>query len=221
MSWLVRPSGVAFGSASWSNEVDEAIPRASVIQEVCVMLASGAPLDAAAFLQANYPAAEAQTKRRAWRYPQLVAIFRRDGYTDRYYGDRLVFPGTLRAISILLPAAFRYHPNWKQSETHPAYWELSPTIDHVVPVARGGAELDPTNIVTTSMLNNARKANWTLEELGWPGQFAPVADGWDGLVGWFEKAFDSNELLRADPALTRWRVALARPASLEDLGAAR
>ena len=217
MYWPVRPCGVAFDSGSESNEVDEAIPRAAVIQEVCAMLALGAPSNAAAFLQANYPAAEAQTKRRAWRYSQLAAIFRRDRYTDRYFGDRLIFPGTLRAISILLPDAFRYHANWKQSETHPAYWELSPTIDHVTPVARGGAELDAGNIVTTSMLNNARKANWTLGELGWSAELAPVAEGWDGLVGWFEAAFDSNELLRADPALTRWRAALAKPASLEGL----
>jgi hypothetical protein len=166
--------------------VDKAIPSAAVIQEVCAMLASDAPSDAAAFLQAKYPGAVGQTKRRAWRYSALAAIFGRDGYTDRYFGGRLVFPGTLRAISILLPSAFPYHPNWKQSETHPAYWELSPTIDHVKPVARGGADQDAANIVTTSMLNNARKAHWTLEELGWPAELAPVAEGWDGLVGWFE-----------------------------------
>ena len=105
-----------------------------------------------------------------------------------------------------LPDAVRYHANWKQSETHPACWELSPTIDHVVPVARGGSELDARNIVTTSMLNNARKANWTLGELGWPDRRAPVVQGWDGLVAWFEGAFDSIEAHRLGP----WRRAFCR-----------
>jgi hypothetical protein len=47
------------------------------------------------------------------------------------------------------------------SETHIIYWALFPTIDHVVPVAREGPDEDK-NWVTTSMLRNAAKSNWTL-----------------------------------------------------------
>jgi hypothetical protein len=77
---------------------------------------------------------------------------------DRYSGLPLVFPGVLRLLSRLLPQEFPFHPNWKMAETHPAYWELFPTIDHVLPVSRGGVDSD-VNWVTTSMLRNAAKAN--------------------------------------------------------------
>lgn len=83
-----------------------------------------------------------------------------------------------------MPSEFPFHPNWKMSETHMIYRELFPTIDHVVPVARGGAD-DESNWVTTSMLRNAAKSNWTLEEVGWT--LVPAGDllQWDGLLGWF------------------------------------
>jgi hypothetical protein len=32
---------------------------------------------------------------------------------------------------------FPYHPNWKMEVTHPAYWELTATVEHVVPVCHG------------------------------------------------------------------------------------
>ena len=68
------------------------------------------------------------------------------------------------------------------SETHMIYWELFPTVDHVVPIARGGGD-DESNWVTTSMLHNSAKSNWKLEELGW--QLLPAGDieQWDGLLG--------------------------------------
>jgi len=109
-------------------------------------------------------------------------IFIRDGFIDRYSGTRLIFPGVLRVLSKLLRTDFPFHPNWKMSATHPAYWELFPTIDHVVPVTRGGV-YDESNWVTTSQLRNSAKGLWTLDELGWelypPGDYA----SWNGLMG--------------------------------------
>lgn len=80
--------------------------------------------------------------------------FVRDGFIDRYSGRHLVFPGTLRVLSTLFPEDFPFHPNWKTQFTHPAFWELFPTIDHIVPVARGGLDV-PENWVTTSQLRNS------------------------------------------------------------------
>ena len=137
---------------------------------------------------------------------RLVRVFVRDGFTDRYFGDRLVFPGTLRALAILLTEAFPYHPNWKQSSTHPAFYELYPTIDHVIPVARGGAD-DESNVVTTSMLRNSSKANWLLEELRWPVDRAAIVPGWDGLLRWFLSACTTHDVLLRDVAVQRWRQA--------------
>jgi hypothetical protein len=56
--------------------------------------------------------------------------------------------------------------------------------DHILPVSRGGTD-DESNWVTTSMLRNSAKANFTLAELGW--SLYPPGDmkDWDGLLGWF------------------------------------
>lgn len=81
-------------------------------------------------------------------------------------------------------SAYPYHPAWKTDVTHPAYWELGATVDHVVPVTRGGADA-VSNWITASMASNSAKMNWTLEELGWelhpPGEIA----AWDGMARWF------------------------------------
>jgi hypothetical protein len=180
--------------------------RADVLLVVCELLASGRIVDATSTLNADYPCSQLSTPRKPWALKRLVRVFLRDGHTDRYSGQRLVFPGTLRALSLLLEEAFPFHPNWKQSETHPAFWELYPTIDHVVPVARGGAD-DESNIVTTSMVRNSAKSNWLLDEVGWSAELSPVAVGWDGLTGWFDR-MTAHDRLRDDRVVNQWRKAL-------------
>ena len=113
----------------------------------------------------------------------MTRVFVRDGFIDRYSGDRLVFPPVLRILSAELPEEFPAHPNWKMTETHVAYWDLFPTIDHVVPVARGGADVED-NWVTTSMARNSAKGNSLLNQIGW--ELHPPGDltDWDGLCPW-------------------------------------
>ena len=180
--------------------------RADILAAVCELISKGRIDEAKASLLANYASASASTPRKPWPMKRLVRVFMRDGFTDRYSGDRLVFPGSLRALAILLSDAFPYHLNWKQSATHPAFYELYPTIDHVIPVARGGAD-DETNVVTTSMLRNSAKGNWLLEELRWPVDRAPVVPVWDGLLGWFLSVSIAHDDLRNDAAIQRWRQA--------------
>jgi hypothetical protein len=95
-----------------------------------------------------------------------------------------------------MPERFPFHPNWNVSEMHPAYWEVFPTINYVIPIARGGSD-DEKNQVCTSMLLNDAKSNWSVEELVWsvrpPGRMAD----WDGLLSWFEQKVERNlELLK-------------------------
>lgn len=167
------------------------------------MLASGEQTAAGEFLRAEYPLPVAQISRQAWPPSRAMHIFVRDGFADRYSGMQLVFPGTLRALSLLLPSEFPYHRNWRQSETHAAYWELYPTIDHVLPLARGGND-DDENVVTTSMLRNSAKANWLVEELGWSVLPIPVTRSWDGLVPWFFEAYERFEVVREHPSAREW-----------------
>lgn len=114
-----------------------------------------------------------------------------------------MFPGTLLVLHVLLGDAFPYHPNWRSDVTHPAFWDLYPTIDHVTPLALGGAD-DESNVVTTSMLHNSAKANWTLKDLRWPTSRAAVVSDWDGLLPWFLRMFEQSELLRGDSRIRRW-----------------
>ena len=98
-----------------------------------------------------------------------------------------MFPGIMRLLSFYMPAEFPFHPNWKMTDTHIAYWELVPTVDHIIPISRGGLDRD-SNLVTTSMMRNAAKANWTLEELGWSPSFA----GRHSKMGWIDETIHSS-----------------------------
>ncbi|HET6387455.1 MAG TPA: HNH endonuclease domain-containing protein [Armatimonadota bacterium] len=94
------------------------------------------------------------------------------------------------------------------TEGHLAYWELFPTIDHVVPVARGGSDSEE-NWVCCSMLTNSIKSNWTLEQLQWrllpPGALAE----WDGMMGWFVRQASTDPVVLQNAYINRWYGAAA------------
>ncbi len=95
------------------------------------------------------------------------------------------------------------------SSSHIVYWELFPTLDHLLPVARGGADAEP-NWVTTSMLRNSAKANWTLSELNWTLHAPGLLSEWDGLSRWFLEYTREHPAAVTSPYLSRWRVAALR-----------
>jgi 5-methylcytosine-specific restriction endonuclease McrA len=160
-------------------------------------------------IRAHYPFEPIVAVERKYGATEATRIFRRDGFVDRYSGDRLVFPGTLRLLSLQLPDAFPFHPNWKMSVTHGAYWDLSPTVDHVVPVARGGVDSEE-NWVTTSMRRNSAKSNWTLAELGWRLHEPGLISDWDGLLQWFLDYVGTHPVVLENSHLRRWhRAAIA------------
>ena len=88
------------------------------------------------------------------------------------------------------------------SKTHIAWWELIPTVDHVEPVAREGADKEE-NWVCTSQLRNSAKSNWTLEKLGW--KLHDSADSnWDGMMSWFMDYVSKNKRVLKDPYIKKW-----------------
>lgn len=157
----------------------------------------------------EYPFTSTSNAGRKYTEYQMTVVFKRDGFVDRYSGTKLVFPGTLRLLSRLMLEEFPARPNWKMSESHIVYWELFPTVDHIVPISRGGTD-DDTNWVTTSMLRNSAKSNWTLDELGWsllsPGDYAK----WDGLLGWFLAYLKREQTHLEDQYIRRWQRAARR-----------
>ncbi len=186
-----------------------ALDKAEIVEVACEALRRGDKSLAAEVVRSRYPHIRPTVGPRSVPPDTATRVFLRDGFTDRYSGTRLVFPPVLKAISRLIRGEFPYHPNWKMTECHIAYWELSATVDHVVPIARGGSN-DETNLVTTSQLRNSAKANWTLEELGWTLS-PPGNDAWDGLTSWLRSYVRNNpEILREDSMIRRWFKALER-----------
>jgi hypothetical protein len=184
--------------------------KAATISLVCESLWAGDEQQAAAIARADYPFAPVQSTGRAYTEAECAAIFIRDGFIDRYSGTQLVYPGAIRLLSRLLPSEFPFHPNWKMTETHMIYWELFPTVDHIIPVARGGAD-NEANWATTSMLHNSAKSNWTLDELGW--RLLPPGDlgQWDGMLRWFVEYLEREPSHLSDRYIRQWhRAALQR-----------
>lgn len=177
--------------------------NAQVLASVCAALADGGLDAAASILDDGYPFTPRAPGKRKFSQLPYTRVFLRDGFIDRYSGERLVFPPVLRLLSHALPKQFPYHPNWKADVTHPAYWQLSATIDHVIPIAVGGAD-DASNWVTTSMAHNSAKMNWTLAELGWerrpPGDFRQ----WDGLLRWSLEYADKHPDAVQDSGVREW-----------------
>lgn len=177
--------------------------KAEVLARVVTAIDAGDMDSGRDVLRADYPFAPVIKSGRRYTDRQCLHIFYRDGFLDRYSGVKLVNPGALRLLSVLLPEDFPAHPNWLMSETHFAFWELFPTIDHLEPVARGGVD-DASNWVCTSMLRNSAKAHWTVEELGWSLHPPGLHTDWDGLTGWFVRCLQEHPELLAHSYVARW-----------------
>lgn len=185
---------------------DDMESKSRIVKAVCEALLGDDKNAATETLLRHYAFNPQQPERRSYDRVKATAIFIRDGFIDRYSGEELVFPGALALVSRLLPEQFPLHPNWKTNSTHPAYWELFPILDHIVPIARGGPDNDG-NLVTTSAIRNSAKSNWTLAELGWtllpPGDFRV----WDGLLGWFFQTIDRANFHLRDRYIVSWHAA--------------
>lgn len=189
-----------------------------LIQEVCRAVENSDIMAAKQIVKSDYPfepVKPVDSGSRKYNETVKTKVFLRDGFTDRYSGESLVFPPVLRLLSNLMPDEIPYHPHWKMSECHYTFWELYPTIDHVVPVARGGVNED-SNWVCTSQLKNSIKSNWTLDELGWELHPSGDLNDWDGLINWFLKYTETNPELFEDQYLRSWHKAAT--VALQSLG---
>ena len=112
----------------------------------------------------------------------IGAVFRRDRFACRYCAAELIPTPIMQLVAELYPDLFPYHPNWKGGETHPAIISRSPVVDHVVPGSTGGDWLSEENLVTACWPCNVRKADLTLEQLGWQLREVDAGSRWDGLT---------------------------------------
>ena len=72
--------------------------RADIIANACARVVANDLAGARGLILSEYPAPQSATTRSKWTYPRLLRVFVRDGFTDRYFGTRLVFPGALRML---------------------------------------------------------------------------------------------------------------------------
>lgn len=183
------------------------IEKSEIIAEAFKSISAGMLSEAKNIISENYPFNPIEKEERTYREYQKTKIFLRDGFIDRYSGERLVFPPVLRIISLAMPEEFPFQKNWKMSECHIAYWHLLPTVDHIVPVSRGGSD-EESNWVCTSQLRNSAKSNWLIEELGWRLHKAGDLKDWDGLLGLFMGYISDNPETLADGYLSCWHRAV-------------
>jgi hypothetical protein len=177
--------------------------KIDVLEAASIALLDGNTDAARKSIQTGYPFQMLEASKRTYTDKQKMEQFKKDGFIDRYSGQKLVNPGILKVLSYYLPEDFPYHPHWKMEACHNAYWEFVPTVDHIYPVALGGADSEE-NWATTSMLHNSIKSNWTLAQLQWKLYDAGRFEDWDGLTGLFVKLVEQNDELLKDSYIRRW-----------------
>ena len=177
--------------------------KCNIISDIADMLLENNKTAAKSIICQKYPHTYYEIEKRTYTITQKMKQFIRDGFIDRYTGEKLLNPGMLKTISYYFPNEFPYHPHWKMTETHIAYWELIPTIDHIYPIAKGGED-DEKNWVTTSMKNNSIKSNYTIDEIHW--KLYPRGDisEWDGLTSEFLQLVKNDEELLKDAYIKSW-----------------
>ncbi len=182
------------------NSIDKIETIASLIIEKNIN-------EAKDFVNKNYPHQYIEYDIRNMSIYEKLKIYINDGFIDRYTGNKLIFPNVLRVISYELGNVFPYQSNWKMSECHIAYWELYPTCDHILPIARGGKDVED-NIVTTSMLMNSIKSNFLLTEIGFKLHEKGNIKNWDGMINWYKKYIEDNNNILNDKYVNQWHKAL-------------
>lgn len=193
-----------------SNDMrEEIMDDLKVLIETANFLADGDKESAKDLIKARMPHKHIKYSSRSMSEYEKLKIYFRDGFIDRYSGKQLLFPNVLRLLSHELGEVFPYQKNWKMSECHVSYWNYMPTYDHLIPIARGGLDV-AENIVTTSMLMNSIKSNWTIEEVEFRLYEKGDLSKWDGMTKWYREYIEKRGTPEIDDTFMKWHKALMR-----------
>jgi hypothetical protein len=80
-----------------------AIDRVHVLGRVMRAICGGERDEARKVLRAEYPFVKVDAGSRRYTELTMLRVFMRDGFLDRYTGERLVFPGVFRVLSRVMP----------------------------------------------------------------------------------------------------------------------
>lgn len=174
-----------------------------VLKQAAEYILSGKTDEAGAVIKEGYPFTPIKKESRSNNKTEQMKQFFKDGFIDRYFGTKLINPGMLRILSEKLPNEFPYQANWNTEVCHMAYWDYTPTIDHIDPISRGGKD-DKSNWATTSMKGNLAKSNYTMEQLNL--RLYPQGDihEWDGLSRLFVEIVENNPELKQLSGIKDW-----------------
>ena len=100
--------------------------KIDAIELSATMLLQGKFAEANAVIDKEYPFHKIVAQGRNYTDREKMEQFIRDGFIDRYSGQKLVNPGILKVLSYYMPETFPYHAHWKMEECHNAYWEFVP-----------------------------------------------------------------------------------------------
>lgn len=85
--------------------------KALLIKNICELLLDEKKQDSIHFANENYPFINSLPQKRQYSRFQMCQVFLRDGFIDRYSGDKLLFPGLIKILTIEFPEIFKYHRN--------------------------------------------------------------------------------------------------------------
>jgi len=146
-----------------------------------VMEQEGIAAGAQALVPIAFAPADA-LKRPTLNIATRARIFQRDRFTCRYCGLRTVPEPIFELLGVIYPTLIPFHSNWKGGAIHPVEPLVIAEPDHIKPGRRGGDWLDEDNLATSCAACNTLKADYLLDELGWP--LLPIPETtWDGLTG--------------------------------------
>jgi len=150
------------------------------------------------------PEAREETKT-FWTEDQAkkMRVFARDGFINRFTGELLVFPATLRLLSREFPKELPYQQSWRLGEVHLVYYDLFACVHQLIPFTRGGKE-EESNLITTTMPYVLARSNSLVEEAGWRLTREGYVDEWDGMSTWYVEYVKEHQELRNENYFNMW-----------------
>ena len=160
-----------------NEDKGEIMDKVEILEDVSKYILINNINGAKRIIETHYPFKKPIVKIRKYTDKEKMKQFVKDGFIDRYSGQKLVNPGLLKVLSYYMPDVF--------------------------PIALGGSD-DKENWTTTSMLHNSIKSNWTLKQLNWKLYESGDFKVYDGLTSLFVQLVEVDETLLNDSYIYRW-----------------
>ena len=186
-----------------SANMNDADKNVNVLKQAAEFILADKTEEAGAIIRKDYPFVPINKDSRNYSKTKQIKQFFKDGFIDRYFGTKLINPGMLRLLSGKLPEDLPYQEHWDTEKCHMAYWDYSPTMDHIDPISRGGRDKE-SNWITTSMMGNSAKSIFTIEQLNL--HLYPEGDirEWDGLSKLFIEIVETYPELKQLSGVKDW-----------------